>query len=93
MTSFFRALKPSSATSERETRKTVIPPLLKAEAYIKPGNDEKAVELSQKAYDLPLKMNIQFPLYFLQRLRKNNIQMVTGICSEDGFLADMEIPH
>jgi len=39
---------------------TVIAPLLRAEAYIELGNYEKAVALSQKAYDLSLKMQWSF---------------------------------
>jgi len=39
---------------------TTIPPLLKAEAYIELGDYEKAVEFSQKAYDLSLKMKWSF---------------------------------
>ncbi len=39
---------------------TLLPYLLKAEAYIELGNYEKAVELSQKAYDLSLTMSWPF---------------------------------
>jgi len=39
---------------------TVIPPLLRAEAYIELGNYEKAVELSRKAYDVSITMKWSF---------------------------------
>jgi CHAT domain-containing protein len=39
---------------------TVIPPLLKAEAYLELGNYEKAVELSRKAHDLSITMKWSF---------------------------------
>ncbi len=39
---------------------TILPYLLKAEAYIELGNYEKAVELSQKAYELSLAMSWPF---------------------------------